>query len=148
MIGASNGAMTSLNAAYLLQGQVKAMILQYPLTCLVNQYEHYPNHQAGIRAAYGISDPDITIEELTKAVATHDPLTVDVVDGKKVGVFPPTKLYYSPDDAVVNCNYNALALYTMLDNSNKVVAKVQCSGEHGDHTHFAPSDYIAWFNAN
>lgn len=148
MIGASNGALTALNAAYLLQGKVKAMILQYPITCLVNQYEHYPNHQAGIRSAYGITDPDISIANLTKAVATHDPLTVDVVSGTKVGVFPPTKLYYSPNDAVVNCNYNSIPFATMLNNSNKVVSTVVCSGEHGDHTHFDPSGTVAWFNAN
>lgn len=148
MIGASNGAMTSLNAAYILQGKVKAMILQYPLTCLVNQYQQNANQRAGIRAAYGITDADISIDALTKAVATHDPLTVDVIDGKKVGTFPPVKLYYSPDDAVVKYQYNTIPLSEMLDNSGKVVETVQCSGEHGDHTHFAPADYVAWFNAN
>ena len=148
MIGASNGAMTSLNAAYILQGRVKAMILQYPLTCLVNQYQSNVNQQSAIRSAYGIADSSITLEALAKAVATHDPLTVDVIDGIKVGTFPPTKLYYSPQDVVVNYQVNALALAEMLDNSNKVVATVQCSGEHGDHTHFDPSAYVAWFNAN
>ena len=152
MIGASNGAMTSLNASYLLQGAVKALILQYPLTCLVNQYEHpganASGHPAEIRTAYGITDADITEEELTKAVATHDPLTVDVVDGKKVGVFPPTKLYYSKGDTVVNWEQNTKALADMLDASNKVVETVQCSGNHGNHSHFAPSDYVAWFDTN
>lgn len=148
MIGASNGAMTSLNAAYILQGKVKAMILQYPLTCLVNQYQSNVNQQSAIRSAYGIADSSITLDALAKAVATHDPLTVDVIDGIKVGTFPPTKLYYSPQDVVVNYQVNALALAEMLDNSNKVVATVQCSGEHGDHTHFDPSAYVAWFNAN
>lgn len=148
MIGASNGAMTSLNAAYILQGRVKAMILQYPLTCLVNQYQSNVNQQSAIRSAYGIADSSITLEALAKAVATHDPLTVDVIDGIKVGTFPPTKLYYSPQDVIVNYQVNALALAEMLDNSNKVVATVQCSGEHGGHTHFDPSAYVAWFNAN
>lgn len=148
MIGASNGALTALNASYLLQGAVKALILQYPLTCLVNQYESYPEHQSAIRTAYGITDADITEAELTKAVATHDPLTVDVVSGQKVGAFPPTKLYYSQSDAIANYQQNTIALATMLDNSNKVVATVQCSGEHGDHSHFAPADYVEWFNDN
>lgn len=148
MIGASNGAMTSLNAAYLLQGAVKAMILQYPITCLVNQYESYSDHQAGIRAAYGITDADITAEELAIAVATHDPLTVDVVSGKKVGVFPPTAIYYSQSDAVVNYQQNTIALADMLTASNKVVKTVKCSGQHGDKSMFVPTDFVAWFDAN
>lgn len=151
MIGASNGAMTSLNAAYLLQGKVKAMILQYPLTCLFNQYKHpgddASGHPAAIRSAYGISN-EATDEQVIKAIATHDPLTVDVIDGKKVGVFPPTKLYYSEQDTVVQYQYNAVALATMLENSNKVVALKKCSGGHGDKSMFVPSEFVAWFAAN
>lgn len=155
MIGASNGAMTSLNAAYILQGAVKAMVLQYPLTCLANQYFSNTGHQAGIKSAYGIPTADVGSEDttenrakLTKYVATHDPLTVDVVDGKKIGSFPPVKLYYSPDDIVTRASVNALVLYDLLEASNKVVDKVQCSGAHGDQSHFAPADYVAWFNAH
>lgn len=148
MIGASNGALTSLNAAYLLQGRVKAMILQYPLTCLVNQYQHNTSQQARIRSAYGIADPDVSIEDLTVAVATHDPLTTDVIDGTKIGTFPPTKIWYSPEDVITRANYNAIPFAQMLANSNKVVSTVQCTGEHGDHTHFDPTAFVAWFNAN
>lgn len=148
MIGASNGAMTSLNAAYLLQGKVKAMILQYPLTCLVSQYEHYANHKAEIRTAYGIEDANISLSDLAKAVATHDPLTVDVVNNIKVGAVPPIKFYYSTEDNIVNSAYNTIPLYNLLIASNKVTEKVACEGEHGDHSHFAPADYVAWFDAN
>ena len=148
MIGASNGALTSLNAAYLLQGRVKAMILQYPLTCLVNQYEHNSSQQADIRTAYGITDPDISLDDLAAAVITHDPLTTDVIDGIKAGPFPPTKIWYSPQDITTRANYNAIPFAQMLANSKKVVATVECSGEHGDHTHFDPPAYVAWFDAN
>ena len=148
MIGASNGAMTSLNAAYILQGKIKAMILQYPLTCLINQYQSYSSHRSTIRAAYGITDEDITLEDLATAVATHDPLTTDVINGCKIGYFPPIKIYYSQSDIVVNYQQNALALADMLRNSGKIVETVLCNGEHGDHSHFAPEEYVAWFNAN
>lgn len=148
MIGVSNGALTALNASYLLQGKVRALILQYPITCLVNQYEANSSHQAKIRQAYGITNANITPEQLAKAVETHDPLTTDVVNGIKVGVIPPTKFYYSPDDIVANYQVNSIALYTLLDNSNKVAQGRQCSGEHGDHTHFQPTEVVAWFNAN
>lgn len=148
MIGASNGALTSLNAAYILQGNVKAIVLQYPITCLVNQYASNANHQAAIRAAYGISDASITLEALAKAVATHDPLTVDVVSNTKIGTVPPLKMWYSQSDTVVNYQQNALALAALLDDSNKVVETVQATGEHGDASHFNPSAIVSWFNAN
>lgn len=148
MIGASNGALTALNAAYLLQGRVKALILQYPLTCLVNQYESNSSQQAGIRDAYGISDTDITPSELAVAVATHDPLTTDVINGVKAGTFPPTKIWYSPEDVIARANYNAIPFIQMLTASNKVVSSVACTGEHGDHTHFNPSAFVNWFNNN
>lgn len=148
MIGSSNGGLTSLNAAYLLQGKIKAMCLLYPITCLVNQYEHNTGMRTEIRSAYGIENPDITLSELAVAVATHDPLTVDVVSGVKVGVFPPTKLWYSPDDEVVDCDYNTIPFAQMLSNSNKVVSTVEVSGEHGDHSHFNPEAILDWFKAN
>lgn len=148
MIGASNGAMTSLNAAYLLKEKVKAVILQYPLTCLVNQYIDYPGHQEEIRAAYGITDPNISIEELTEALATHDPLTTNVVDGKKVGYFPPVKIYYSRGDTLTKCTVNALALAELLENSGKEVSLVECKGKHGDPSHFNPEEYVEWFETH
>ena len=146
MIGASNGAMTSLNAAYLLQGAVKAMVLQYPLTCLLNQYNNNTNHRAGIRTAYGITSSSPTQDELANAFRTHDPLTTDVVNGIKIGVIPPIKFWYSEDDTVVNYQQNTLALSELLDDSNKVVEVVQASGGHGDYTHFDPTAVVAWFN--
>ena len=148
MIGASNGAMTSLNAAYILQGKVKAMILQYPLTCLVNQYEYNASQQEGIRTSYGITDSDITLEALAKAVATHDPLTTDVVNGIKVGTVPPIKMWYSTEDTVTRSNYNAIPFSELLTNSNKVIEMVMASGAHGDASHFDPQAYVDWFNAN
>lgn len=148
MIGASNGAMTSLNAAYLLQGAVKAMVLQYPLTCLLNQYNSNTSQQANIRAAYGIATSTPTQEELATAFRTHDPLTTDVVSNTKVGVIPPIKLWYSPEDTVANYQQNTIALYELLVASGKVVEKVQVSGEHGNYTHFDPAAIVDWFDDN
>ena len=146
MIGASNGAQTSINAAYLLGDKVKAMILQYPLTCLVNQYFSHTDHQAPIRQAYGITDTSIDETGLISATRTHDVLHTDIFDGVRLDYFPPTKLYYSPSDSVVNYQQNALALFNMLDNSLKIVKKKECSGGHGDYSHFAPSEYVDFLN--
>lgn len=148
MIGASNGALTCLNASYILQGRVRAMVLQYPITCLVNQYVSNQSHQAWIRTAYGISNASITPTELAKAVATHDPLTTDVVNDIKVGTVPPISLYYSPDDPAVLPDYNSIPFAELLDDSNKVVETTVCSGGHGDHTHFDPDAFLHFFNVN
>ena len=148
MIGASNGAMTALNAAYILQGRVKAIISQYGLTCLVSQYEHNASHQADIRTAYGITDPSISLDDLAVAVATHDPLTTDVVEGIKVGCIPPICFYYSNGDTTTQAIYNSLLLASLLDDSNKVYDTVECTGQHGDASHFDPSGYVDWFDNN
>ena len=41
---------------------------------------------------------------------------------------------------------NALPLYNYLNNSLKVVEKKECTGEHGDSSHFIPNEYVEWFN--
>ena len=146
MIGASNGAQTSINAAYLLGEKVKAMILQYPLTCLVNQYFARPAHQAPIRTAYGITDENIDESGLISATRTHDVLHTNIADGKRVDYFPPTKLYYSESDNVTKYDVNTIPFYNLLESSLKIVEKVLCTGSHGDSSHFKPLEYVAWFN--
>ena len=148
MIGASNGAMTSLNAAHVMPGLIKAMILQYPLTCLVNQYQSNANQQPGIRSAYNISNTSITPTELAKVVCTHDPLTTDVVNGIKADYMPPIMIYYSEQDTVCRYNVNTIPFSEMLDDSNKKVLLVRVTGEHGDASHFDPQAYVTWFNQN
>ena len=146
MIGASNGAQTSINAAYIMGAKVKAMVLQYPLTCLVNQYFDNASQQAGIRSAYGITDAGIDENGLISATRTHDVLHTDIVDGKKIGYFPPCKLYYSLGDTVVDANKNALPLFNCLEASLKIVEKKECTGDHGDTSHFSPSEYVAFLS--
>jgi acetyl esterase/lipase len=151
MIGASNGAMTTLNACYLLGENVKAIILQYPLACLTKHYFGYSSHQSDIRKVYGITDSNISEEDFIKATRTHDPMHTNMVEGVKIGYFPPTKIYYSTTDTVTSCNNNALPLYEMLNNSLKVVEITQVDKDgvnrpHGDYAHFNPDEYIEWFN--
>lgn len=145
MIGSSNGAQTSINAAFYLQNRVRAMVLQYPLTCLVNQYFYNTGQQAGIRSAYNISNPTPTESELIEATATHDVLHTNIADGKRVDVFPPTKLYYSLGDDVTPASENAIPLRDLLQDSTKIVEEVIASGGHGSSTHFDPSGFADFF---
>ncbi len=152
MIGASNGAMTTLNASYLLGEKVKAIILQYPLTCLKNQYFGYEGHQAGIRSAYGINQT-VTEENFLDLIggAEFDPLYANVVNGVKQGYFPATKIYYSTTDPLTTSDLNALPLYNLLVDSGKTVEKVQVDADgvnrgHGNYAHFDPRGFVNWFN--
>lgn len=151
MIGASNGAMTSLNAMYLLGGtaRVKSMILQYPLTCLWRQYTNYPAHQTDIQNAYGIP-AGLTEDQFEKATRTHDPEKVNTMllaDGKraKTTALPPIKFYYSFSDPTTSPNNNSLALMKVLEDSNLINEGVEATGGHGDRTHFDPAAYVNWF---
>lgn len=146
MIGASAGALTTLNAAYIAPDKIKSIILQYPVTCLVNQYDANSSQRASIRTAYGISDAAITLDDLATVVATHDPLTSAVVNGIRADNLPPIKIWYSTGDTVALYNVNTIPFFNLLKTSNKVCELVQASGNHGDYTHFDPAATVAWFN--
>lgn len=146
MIGVSNGALTTLNAAYLIPDKIKSIILQYPVCALVNQYENNSSHKGYIRTAYGISDANISLDDLTEIVATHDPLTTDVVNGIKCSNIPPIKAWYSKSDTVAQYSTQIMALYNVLKTSNKMCELVEATGAHGDYTHFDPTATVNWFN--
>ena len=150
MIGASNGAMTSLNGMYLLGGvsRVKAMILQYPLTSLWGHYDGYANHRGSIENVYGISS-GLTEEEFEKATRTHDPEKVNTVvigtERIKTTSMPPMKFYYSMGDPVTHPNNNSLRLMQVLEDSNHIYEGVEVTGSHGDPSHFDPQGYLDFF---
>ena len=150
MIGASNGAMTSLNGMYLLGGvsRVKAMILQYPLTSLWGQYNGYSNHRTAIENAYGISS-GLTEDEFEKATRTHDPEKVNtvVIGTKRIKTtsMPPMKFYYSLGDPVTHPDNNSLRLMQVLEDSNHIYEGVEATGSHGDPSHFDPEGYLDFF---
>ena len=151
MIGASNGAMTTLNASYLLGERVQAIILQYPLCCLTNHYFECPSHQEVIRKAYGITDAGITEGAFLQHIgAEFDPLYANVSDGVKQGYFPPTKIYFSTTDSLTKATHNAIPLCQMLKNSGKTVELVRVDApgqkrDHGNYAHFDPNGYLAFF---
>ena len=152
MIGASNGAMTTLNASLLLGEKVKAIILQFPLCSLTSHYFAYQPHQAAIRNAYGITETNFTQSQFLELIggAEFDPLYANVVNGKKKGYFPATLIYYSGTDTVTPARYNAIPLYELLKNSGKDVETVQIDKDggnknHGHPDHFDPEAYVAFF---
>ena len=148
MIGCSNGAQTTLNASYLLQGKVRAIAILFPLCCLVNQYFSYSAHQAAIRLAYGITDDDIDEAGLVKATATHDFLHTSTSGNVRLDVFPAACVFYSLGDTTTLANQNAIPFIDRLENSTKVVEYHECTGNHGDVSHFQPSVVVDFFGSN
>lgn len=148
MLGASNGALTSINAVYLLGKKIKALVLLYPLTCLINQYDTYPQHRKAIRDAYGISDENISSQELESVLKSHDLLHNGVVNGKLDIYFPPTEIFYSKSDSVVNCRANALSAEKLLVGSGVFCETIEAKGEHGDFSHFDPEAVLEWFESH
>lgn len=153
MIGASNGAMTTLNACAVLGEKVRSVILQYPLTCLKNQYFGYPDHRAAIRGAHGITDDGIGEAAFIEATAGFDTMYTNVEDGIKTGYFPAAMLLWSSTDTVTKGILNALPFYELLRSSGKKVQirQVDTDGQphgHGDSAHFSPEEYVAWLREN
>jgi hypothetical protein len=144
MIGASNGALATLNAMYVLGGtiHIKSIILQYPLTTLWKHYSNYPPHQSQIEAAYGLRH-GLTEYEFDKATATHDP--EKMFNSKSKISMPPIEIWYSLGDTVVNAKNNAIPFIEVLKNNKYVYKAVLVKGEHGDVSHFNPKAYVDWF---
>lgn len=153
MIGASNGAMTTLNAAEKLGNKVSSVIIQYPLASIITHYLA-GGHRDNIEAAYGLdTSKTYTQAELEAALSEYDVLYKNVVDGIKQGYYPAVKVYYSMTDTLTTANANAIPLINMLDKSGKEVVGVQVDADgvsknHGHADHFDPEGYVAWFNAH
>ncbi len=150
MIGASNGAMTTLNTLFLLGEKVESVILQYPLTCLEAQYRNHPPHREHIENRYGISQDDVENGIFQTKLREFDPLYANVENGIKTGYFPRLRIYYSETDTVVGCTHNTLLLCRLLENSGIPFEKIRVDTggvlrEHGDYAHFDPAGYLEWF---
>ena len=153
MIGASNGAMTTLNAVPKLGDKIKSIIIQYPLTCLISHYLS-GQHRDQIEEAYGLDQSKTyTKDELEALISDYDVLYKDVVDGVKQGYFPAIKIYYSMTDTLTTANANALPLIEMLERSGVDVEGVQVDADggnknHGHPDHFDPEAYVEWFETH
>jgi hypothetical protein len=151
MIGASNGALTSLNAMYLLGGvaRVKAILLQYPLTTLWKHYTNYPSHQAAIETAYGIV-AGLSESAFESATRTHDPEKVGtvVISGvrQKLNGIPPIKIYYANGDTVAVPENNTIPFTMVLENGNCIFESTDVGAYiHGDWHHFNPQETLNFF---
>jgi len=150
MIGVSNGALMTLNGAYLLGIQnIKAIVLKYPLICLFRHYKGSPPHQTAINRKYNLRGNESN-EELHAAFNDHDPeyantIKIDSIRYKTV-LLPPIKVWYSEKDSVTKSSNNAEPFVDLIERSYGKIEYKIVDGNHGSYNHFEPIDVLNFLN--
>jgi len=146
MLGASNGCMTSLNAAtylYKYKGvKIKGLILQYPLCSLKTHYFGYSNHQAGIRTAYGVSTTLTESNFYDYIDEEYDPVRM----AETLDYFPPTLFCYSTSDTTTPASINTTPLLNALKAKGIDTEEISASGGHGHPSHFQATKFAEWLD--
>lgn len=146
MLGASNGCMTSLNAAtylYTKKGvKIKGLILQYPLCSLKTHYLGYSNHQAGIKSAYGVSATLNDSNFYDYIDEEYDPVRM----AETLDYFPATLFCYSTSDTTTPASINTTPLLTALQANGFETAEIAASGNHGHPSHFKAKEFADWLD--
>ena len=164
MIGASNGAMTTLNACHLMgASKVASIALLYPLASLFDHYLAYSGHRDAIRSAYGVSGntyANLAALKAEPAFYTHCPvhhyIVGDDLTDQQVRTypFPPIIMYSSTGDTVTNAASNGEKLKDLCDRSSLVCqyTDIDPTGalgyEHGDWHHFKEVEIVNFFLTN
>ena len=164
MIGASNGAMTSLNACHLLgTSKVASIALVYPLASLFDHYLAYSAHRDAIRTAYNVSAntyADLAALKAEKAFFTHCPAHHYIVGDDlteqqvKTLAFPPMIVFSSTGDTVTAAASNGKKLKDLCDRSGLVCQYTDIDPDgslnynHGDWHHFKETEIVNFFKLN
>lgn len=138
--GQSMGGLDGLSV--LAQAKIKlvGILLTYPVVSLANLYSLGGTYAAGIDGAYGITGiGNATYSNLTYG---QDPALKKGFSYRHV----PIRMYASASDTVVPKAQNTDVLAAAVAGSCRESTVVVCTGNHGDATHFQPSDYVAFFD--
>lgn len=164
MIGASNGAMTTLNACHLMgASKVASIALLYPLASLFDHYLAYSGHRSAILTAYGLAGntyANLAALKAEKTFFTHCPvhhyIVGDDLTDQQVRTypFPPMIVYSSTGDTVTNAASNGKKLKDLCDRSSLVCQYTDIDPDgslgysHGDWHHFQEANIVNFFNLN
>lgn len=112
----------------------------YPVTNLASMFANNAGtFAASIRSAYGIAADG---SDYAAKTAGNDPALLDPAMFRGVRM----RLYASAADTVVSKTTNSDAFAAAVADYAPEASVVACSGEHGDASHFQPSDYVAFFD--
>lgn len=164
MIGASNGAMTTLNACHLLtSAKVASIALVYPLASLFDHYLAYSAHRPNILSAYSLTGntyANLAALKAEKAFFTHCPVHHFIVGDDlaeqqiKTLALPPMHVVSSTGDTVTAAASNGKKLKDLSDRSSLACnyTDIDPAGtlgyNHGDWHHFKESEILSFFLAN
>ncbi|NYD43927.1 alpha/beta hydrolase family protein [Nocardioides panaciterrulae] len=139
--GTSMGGIATLNA--LMQRAIPGIagwLGTYPVCNLASMFANNAGTYAGqIRTAYGIAADG---SDYATKTAGHDPAAAAAAAFRGV----PMRFYASPSDTTVSKADNSDTLATLVAGYAPEATVVACTGNHGDASHFQPSDYVAFFN--
>lgn len=163
MIGASNGALATLNAAIIMPaGKIRTITLLYPMINL--QYAWSTSHTAGVQQAYPGATSFSSFSSVTRG---HDPLSFMVYrtglvswtneasantdpqsasEQYKVTAFPWPRILtiYSNDDTVTPSAEHWFKFRTLLARGRFDYSELQVTGQHGSAPHFDVQAIIRW----
>lgn len=110
----------------------------YPVCSLANMFgSNAGTFASAIRTAFGIASDG---SDYSTKTSGHDALL------KSAGAFAgiAMRFYASPDDTVVAKTANTDAFHSLVSGVTPESAVIVCSGDHGDPSHFQPSDLAAF----
>lgn len=139
--GTSMGSLATLNV--LMRREIPNVIGwlgTYPATNLAGLFNNNVGANApAIRTAYGIASDG---SDYSVKTAGHDPNLALAPLFRGI----PMRFYASPADTTVSKATNSDAFAASVAPYVPEATVVTCSGNHGDASHFQPSDYIAFFD--
>lgn len=112
---------------------LKGWLGTYPTCNLADMYAG--TLQAAIQSAYNIPGGGTYATQ----TAGHDPVLLSAS-----GFHTFMRFYASPADTLVNKTNNSDQMHTLVASVATESVVVVCSGDHGDPSHFQPSDYLAF----
>jgi len=137
--GQSMGGLDALSVVAQGKIPVTGCLLTYPVCSLSNLYG-LGTYTSAIDTAHGITGVGIA----TYANKTYglDPAL------KTASVYrdTPMRFYASTSDTVVPKAANTDAMQAIVATTRTEAVVVACTGNHGDASHFQPSDYVAFFD--
>ncbi len=137
VLGHSMGGLSSLLSVANGHIPVTAWAGIFPITNLANLYGA-GTYTTAINTAYNIPAGG------TYAVQTagHDPNLLTASAFNNI----PMRFYASSGDTTVSKTNNSDAMSTKMSGTSPEYTVVACSGNHGDPSHFQPSDIIAFYD--
>lgn len=137
-LGQSMGGLASLNTIAARRVPAAAWCGIYPACNLDNMYTNtgaQGNFAGAINTAYGISG------DYAAKTAGYDPMLKDARLFRTL----PMMFFASTSDTVVRQANNTDAFRTLISGTGATSTLVQCTGEHGDTSHFQPTVVVNFF---